>query len=416
MSHEASTGTVARSLMLDLLCETWERIQPDLRERVGGVAYQSWLADVRPLALERSICYLEAANRMACDRIQRLFKPLLEELLTVGIGTTVSVDIAPKPESLLWNALEVSPSQPVVDESNRTAYLVLRSLLEQTREIPSALYYFHGAPGVGKSFLMNWWRNLMPGRVRIHDGLALRKAFQLKVRDRRLDELRDELLCDQPLVIDGVHRFSNYSRAQRELATILKRRVELSALTVLTARWHPRETWGLDPGLSSFMLSGFVTEIRAPGHVARLHYLRALEGSASRNGRSQAVESMARDIRGTYRDLQHAWTVERNGLRHHGQTYFKLIDPSREFNRLRDRVSERLGIPVEELIGRSQSRRITLARQMLIWLAVRAGLSQAEIGRYMNHRSRAAISYCIKTIKKRMAESSEVRHTVEGLL
>ena len=75
-----------------------------------------------------------------------------------------------------------------------------------------------------------------------------------------------------------------------------------------------------------------------------------------------------------------------------------------------------MGIPVDDLTGKSQIRRVALGRQMLAWLAVQAGLSQAEIGRHMNGRSRAAISYCIKTIEKRMAQSPEVRHTVEGLL
>ena len=197
---------------------------------------------------------------------------------------------------------------------------------------------------------------------------------------------------------------------------VLKLRIERSLCTLLTSRWHPREIWELDEGMVSFMLSGFVAEIEPPGHAARLHYLRALEGSASHNGRAHSVESMARELRGTYRDLQHAWTVDRNGLRHHEDKYFKLIDPGREFARLRDRVADRLGIPAEDLIGPNQVRRITLARQILAWLAVRAGLSQAEVGRHMNGRSRAAISYCIKTIEKRMSESAEVRHTVEGLL
>lgn len=402
--------------MLDLLSDTWERIQPDLRGLVGDSVYQSWLAGLRPLALERSVCYLEASNRMACHRVQLLYVPLLEDLLTAGIGTKVSVDITPKPESVLSDALDVSPSRPVVDGSNSTAFLVLKSLIEQNLGLPTPLYYFHGAAGVGKSFLMNWWRDSMPGGAVVHDGLALRKAFQIKVRDRSLDELREELLCQKPIVIDGVHRFTNYTRAQRELTNILKQRLELSLLTLLTSRWHPHDIWELDPRMTSLMLSGFVAEIDAPGHAARLHYLRALEGSPSHNGRAQSVEAMARDVRGTYSDLQQAWAVERNGLRHHEHQYFKLIDPGREFLRLRDRVSDRLGISVEDLIGRNQTRRITLARQILAWLAVRAGLSQAEIGRHMDCRSRAAISYCIKTIEKRMAESVEVRHTVEGLL
>ena len=126
---------------------------------------------------------------------------------------------------------------------------------------------------------------------------------------------------------------------------------------------------------------------------------------------------MARQVQGSFRDLQRAWTLERHDLQHPRHSdYLKLIDPAREFRRIRDRVAEQLDIPVDELLGQGQQRRLTLARQVLAWLALRAGLSQAEVGRYMNGRTRASISYCIKTIEKRMATSAETRLLVEGLL
>ena len=136
--------------MLEFLEDTWGRIQNDLRDRAGEAAYSSWLAELRPLALERSVCYFEAENRMAAERVQRLFTPLLHELLSHGMGTTVTVDIAPRPESLMTDVLEVSPTRPVVDDSNRTAFLVLKSLLEQKQSLPgTCLLYTSPSPRDG---------------------------------------------------------------------------------------------------------------------------------------------------------------------------------------------------------------------------------------------------------------------------
>jgi chromosomal replication initiation ATPase DnaA len=403
--------------MLELLKETWVRIQADLKSRSGDAAYDSWLKGLRPLALERGTIYLEAENRMACERVARLYAPLLEECLSTDIGTRMVVKVSPAPESVMPDALEVSPMQPVVDERNKTAFLVLKSLVEQNRDLAARLFYFYGLPGVGKTFLLRWWRDACGVRHQIHDGKSLRQAFQLKVRDRKLDELERELTGEKPLVVDGVHRFSRHLRTQREFLKILKIREERGFLTLLTSRWHPRDIWELEPGITSMLLSGFVAEIQLPGHDARLAYLRALEGAASRNGRAAAVEKTARDVKGSYRDLSRAWTLDRHDLTHPRHSdYLQLIDPAREFRRLRDRVVERLDIPVDELLGKGQVRRVTLARQALAWLAVRNGLSQAEVGRYMNGRSRASISYSIKTIEKRMAESKDIRSLVEGLL
>ena len=403
--------------MLSLLREIWGRVQEDIKSKAGDAAYGSWIADLRPLALERGTCFLEAPSRMACERIQRLYAPLLEECISGEMGTRISVRVSPAPDAVLSDDLEVSPTRPVVDECNKTSFLVLQNLVEKTPGLPSNLFLFYGEAGVGKTYLLRWWRDLSGDRAVIRDGLALRKAFQIKVRDQKVADLEQELTDPRPLVIDGVHRFSRHRRAQRELGRILKARGALDILTLITSRWHPREIWDLDPVLESFLLSGFVSQIKLPGHSARLRYLRALEGSAARNGRASAVETLARKVSGSFRDLQRAWALERHGLQHerHGR-YLQLIDPSREFRRILDRVVERLGVPREELLGKGQARRITRARQALAWLLVKAGLSQAEVGRHMNGRSRAAISYCVKTIEKRMANSHEVRKLVEGLL
>ncbi len=52
--------------MLVLLRDSWDKIQLELRTQAGGAAYESWLHELRPLALERGICYLEARNRLTC--------------------------------------------------------------------------------------------------------------------------------------------------------------------------------------------------------------------------------------------------------------------------------------------------------------------------------------------------------------
>ena len=402
--------------MLALLRDSWAAIQPDLRAKAGAAAYASWLQELRPLALERGTCYLEAKNRLTCERVQRLFAPILEESLSQEIGTRVTVQLTPRIDSLVPAELEVGPARPVVDDSNRTAFLVLTAMLEE-RELPARLFLFHGPQGAGKTFLLSWWRDRARPRPRVHDGLSLRKAFQVTVRDRRVAGLRQELCKDVPLVVDGVHRFAGYRRAQRELLSVLKARTDHTHPVLLASRWHPRDIWNLDRALETYLLSGFVTSLDLPGPAARLQYLRALAGAASRNGRAGAVESLAQQVQGGYLDLRRAWALERHGFaseRHAG--YLKLIDPGAVFRRVLQRVAGRLQLQDADLLGRSQRRQISLARQMLAYLCVQEGLSQAEVGRYLGKRSRAAISYCIKTLEQRMVTSAEIRAQVEALL
>ena len=69
--------------MLELLREIWPRVQQDLRTRAGESAFHAWLRDLRPIALERGTCYLEAKNRLVTERVERLFQPLIEESLSM---------------------------------------------------------------------------------------------------------------------------------------------------------------------------------------------------------------------------------------------------------------------------------------------------------------------------------------------
>ncbi|MBM3962176.1 MAG: hypothetical protein FJ306_09800, partial [Planctomycetes bacterium] len=184
--------------MLPVLQDSWSRLQPALRERAGAAAYDAWLAALRPVLLERGTVYLEADNRLAADRVRSLFAPLLQDLLSQDIGTRLAVEVQVR-EAKAFDALEVSPQQPVVDDSNRTAWLVLKNL-GGGRPLPANLFCFHGPSGVGKTFLLRWWREQAEGprrpgagggsRVMWFDLPGLLLAFQSAHHEGRVDGLR----------------------------------------------------------------------------------------------------------------------------------------------------------------------------------------------------------------------------------
>ena len=124
--------------MLDLLKLSWTNVQEALRRSAGDAAYQAWLGELRPVLLERGVVYLEAKSRMVRDRVQRLFRPMLQEILSREIGTAVQVELQEGEEGRELQALDVSPQQPVVDDGNRTAWLVLRSLARAGSGRPSS--------------------------------------------------------------------------------------------------------------------------------------------------------------------------------------------------------------------------------------------------------------------------------------
>jgi chromosomal replication initiator protein len=320
-------------------------------------------------------------------------------------------------EPARFDALEVSPQQPIVDDGNRTAWLVLKNL-GGGRPLPSSLFLFHGPSGVGKTFLLRWWRENLVERPSTDkamwfDLLSLLKAFQAAHQEKRVDGLRDELCRDRPLVLDELHRIAGKEKLQQFVLKVLRARESLRSPTVLASRWHPTEIRDLDPALASSLCAGFVAAIERPGPLGRLRYLRALEGAPSRNGRATAVESLAQQVNGSFPELRAAWAQSRGASL--PPKYLELIDPSRVFARLRDRVAEQCGLPAQELVGKRQGRAISRARKILAYLCLQQGLSGSEVGRFLGGRTRAAVSYMALSLQEELAKSADLRLQVEAL-
>jgi chromosomal replication initiator protein len=402
--------------MLPVLEESWARIQTCLRERVGAAAYDAWIAGLRPVLLERSTVYLEAQNRLAADRVGTLFRSLLAEVLSADFGTPLTVALQVR-DSQRSDQLEVSPQQPVVDDSNRTAWLVLASL-GRGRPLPSNLFCFHGPSGVGKTFLLRWWSGRQPDNA--HRGAAgvlwfdlpaLTKAFQAAHHESRVDGLRQELLVERSLVLDEFHRIAGKPKLQQFVLAVLRARETLPVPTVLASRWHPNDIRELDATLRTTCLSGFVAAIERPGPLGRLRYLRALEGAPSRNGRAASIEKLAQNAVGGYPELRASWAAQRGDSL--PPKYLELIDPARVFAKLRDRVAARCGVAAHELPGKRQGRAVSRARKVLAWLCLQNGLSGSEVGRFLGGRTRAAVSYMALSLQQELARSPELRQIVE---
>ncbi|GAB4152641.1 MAG: chromosomal replication initiator protein DnaA [Planctomycetota bacterium] len=403
--------------MLSLLKSSWNKVREELRRRAGDAVFEAWLASLRPVLMERGVVFLEVEGRMACDRVRRLFRPMVQEVLSGELGAEVQIEVRQAASGKDLDALEVSPQRPVIDEGNRTMFLALKSLLPGgSREgvVPGHLFLFHGPSGVGKTFLLRWWLDRSPARPVAFDLLRLLKAFQAAHLERRVEGLREELSVERPLILDEAHRVSGKPALQSFLLDVLSERIEKGRKTLLASRWHPKEIHDLDPGLCSVLLSGFVAAVAPPGPIGRLRYLRALEGAPSRNGRAPEIEDLAQRLSGSYSEIRSAYKAQRAfGV---PPRYLELVDPARTFRRLLARVSERTKVSPEELAGKGQSRRVSAARKVLAYLCVQEGLSRAEIGRFMGKRTRAAVSYMTRSLESSMARSTEIRQMVEGML
>jgi chromosomal replication initiator protein len=260
--------------------------------------------------------------------------------------------------------------------------------------------------------------------VRSYTATEFLREFAGAVRRRQLSAFRDSFEESRGLVLDEIHRLKGKKRGQAEFVRLLARLVELGRPVLMASRHHPHDIQALQPSLASRLLSGFVVEVFPPKWEARMQCLRNLEAAAGKRLPDAVLTRIADCYRGGYSGLKEAWKrlwerlPERAGLadsRLHDEVMSVLGQRDDPLLELVKRVAAFFGVSPEELMERGQARRLSTPRQLVQFLAVRRGLSAAEVGRRFDGKTRAAVSYSCKELMKKIEQDPNLARLVEEL-
>jgi chromosomal replication initiator protein len=244
------------------------------------------------------------------------------------------------------------------------------------------------------------------------------------MRKRDLTAFRESFDGAQGLVLDEVHRLKGKKRGQAEFLRMLSRMVELKNPVLLVSRHHPHDIHSLQPSLASRLLSGFVVEIAPPKWESRMQCLRNLEAGAGRRLPETVLTRIADSYRGGYGGLEAVW--RRMGDRLAGRPGLAgrplqlevagvLGETDDPLQGVIERVAAFFGVTAQDLHGRGQARRLSTPRQVVQYVAVRRGLSAAEVGRRLGGKTRAAICYSCKELTKKLGQDEALSSLVEEL-
>jgi chromosomal replication initiator protein len=358
--------------------------------------------------LEKSVlvlCARHAPPSKACLQKARI---MISAAMSNLLGTTISVRI----QALRKEGLERGPADsskdPILDDSNRTAHLLLGALAE--RKAPDLNPVFiYGPAGVGKSHLVRWFLSKNDVEASYWEGLDFYKVVSGTLRAGEFGEFRKSLLQIKLLVLDEVHRLRGKHRTQEELCLLMDEWMARGTQVLFLGRHHPNEIRDIGPGLASRFLGGFTVEMRSPSPAAREEFLRRAGFSPLR---AQRELPQAGRPRLSYRDLdrmlQHhrkGGTIERSAAEE---------SPCRVENCL-ERVAVAFGLDVSEIHSRSSCRKVSLPRQVSVYLLRREGKSHSELARTFGWKSASSVHYAIQRIEERMAKDRKFREIVERL-
>jgi chromosomal replication initiator protein len=442
---------VSEAVAVDL-----ELVRQKLVARLGLAKFNLWFQSTQ-LALEDGALCVSMPNRFAADWIEHHFH---DDLLAIarelaGEGTAVRVVVdrtaAPSTEGVRRHTAARRPSAAgvapragsapgerrngvlrhsldafIVGPSNELAYTAARRLAEGAEHTPHVLF-IHGGCGLGKTHLLQGLCRCMQERqptARISYTTAedFTNQYVQAVRFNKLSELRRRLRRVETLVVDDVHFLSSKPATQAEFLHTFDAIGQSGAKVVLASDAHPKQIQSMRDALVSRFMSGMVVRVDPPDFATRLRLVAALAQRRGLRIVESAIHAIARQVAGSVRELEGALTklaaihaLGSGASAEEGAVGHAAVDrllnapvpgsPCRpvRVDEILQTVCRELGVPSEQLLGRSRHRRIVLARAAVIHLARRlTALSYPELARAMGRPNHSTIITAAQRIDRQV--------------
>jgi len=317
-----------------------------------------------------------------------------------------------------------------VGESNILAESACKSMAAKDDAIGPCLY-LNGGTGLGKSHLTQAVAHKVlreAPMTRLHY-LSAQQFSREMVRDiqghameRFKNKYHDN--CDI-LLMEDVHVLSGKKKTQEELNLLLDYLIRSGKRVILTANIGPREL-NVDGELRSRMMSGLVATIQNPDMATRL---RIVAGKARQQGLElppDFIDYLGRNILGDVRQVESAIIALKARARlAAGLLSQKMIEEvvvavagcpqTLTPQTVTELTCRQFRLNLEDLQSRSREKRISLPRQIAMYLCRKhTDCSLGDIGKLFK-RNHATVVHAIKTINTKVVRDASLAGQVHLL-
>ena len=427
----------------------WETVRRSLREQVTDFVFHAYLSPLHPVALQGGTLYLSAPGHVRTwvrERYLSLISAAVQELFDPAPAVEVvaedwAPEATPEPVAVAGQSPGDSALNPryafdqfVICDGNRMAHAAALAVAENPGQAYNPLFIY-GRPGLGKTHLLHAIGNYAQ---RYGSGLNVRYAtveeftneFVRAARARDTVAFKERFRGADILLVDDIQFLGDKARTKEEFFHTFNALYEAGRQLVITSDRPPSEMEHLEARLAERFERGLVTDLEAPDFRARLAILEkrvslddlddvptdTLAAIAAR------VTSSVRALEGAlirvvaYASLRGDPATPGSADQVLGRLYPASEPPQTPVARIQSITAASFGLTREELLASDRRPRVTLARQVAMFLA--RELTEASLptlGREFAGRNHSTILHAHRRIAVRMSEDTETRATVETL-
>lgn len=315
----------------------------------------------------------------------------------------------------------------VVGDGNRLAHAATIAVSEHPAERYNPLFIYGGV-GLGKTHLLH-----AAGHVPATQGLKVRVVSSEQftndlisaIRTQTTESFRDKYRDVDILLIDDIHFVAGKERVQEELFHTFNTLHGANKQIVLTSDRHPKGLTTLEERLRSRFEWGLAVDIQPPDLETRIAILQSKAEQQPVPIPLDVLEMIAQQIDTNIRELEGALnrivmyaqcmqcpvTLDTASRALADLLAAKPEPPSTPV--ILEIVADHYDLTVDDLTGRSRSRRIALPRQIAMYiLRAETSLSFPQIGDELGGRDHSTIMHGYEKIADLVEQDDSIRRDI----
>ncbi len=439
----------------------WNKIQLDMKEKMGNDIYESWLKKIDFIEEFNSYILISVSTRFLrdwitsryLDQILQIIKSHKKEIsrieFTINEHKKVisNIDNKIKKENnqnisfikdTFFQYNRIDPNKNfenfILGASNKLAFEASKKVSEDLSHYNPL--YLYGGVGMGKTHLLN------------AIGLELKKTkkvmfisaerfmyhFVKSIKSNDMVKFKDYFRNTDVLLIDDIQFMNGKEAMQEEFFHTFNALIDKGSQVIISADRSPNKLSRIQERIKSRFAGGLVVDIQNPDYELRYKIVKAkidelkINQSLSINLSEEIQKFISSEIRTSIRELVGAL----NRIISFSRIYNKLptlietkailkdllnlSENKVTIDSIQTIVCQYFKISKNEMLSARRSRYLVRPRQTAIYLAkLLTSKSLPEIGRFFSNRDHTTVIHSVKTIERLRQEDKELNLNIDNL-
>ena len=426
----------------------WEQTRALLAKDMNYISYDTWVENMMiPADIRDDTVIITVKMDSMIPMIQKKYLNLIEKCLSESAGKPMKAMLLSKAatENMTLNPDAVEDTNDphlnpkytfenfVVGSGNRFAHAAALAVAENPAEAYNPLFIYGGV-GLGKTHLMQAIGHFIhqndPGRKILYmtsesftneliSAIQLKKTFEFREKIRKVDVL----------MVDDIQFIAGRESTQQEFFNTFNELHNDNKQIILTSDKPPKDIQRLEERLCSRFEWGLVADIQRPDIDTRVAILREKTIQEGISVPDDVLQLIAGKIDSNIRELEGCLTrlVAFSSLVKQPittelceQALKEIFDPRRPkqvtAELVMQTVSDYYGLTLNDLIGPTRKREITVPRQIAMYLTREmTGMSLPQIGSVFGGRDHTTVMHSCKTVEAGTAGDSNLSMVVDDI-